>query len=186
MSNPGAQSRARIDPLVSPRSQNIRADLLKEFERYNDILKGLLSASNISRDVSVSQIHRKVAGPAFRKPVVCFWQNAKKLYEFIDKSWQCKCKPHHNTNILLQHRTDSEVDFNVLFLYGPHDIYDIHNDQRWTWQDIRFKPTKDLREEPPPRTPPPEMPEKEGLQHIPETDSKLSRKFKGLLGSKLK
>jgi len=183
MSNPGAQSRARIDPLVSPRSQKIRADLFKEFERYNDILKGLLSGSNISQDASVSQTHRKVAGPALRKPIVCFWQNAKKLYEFIDKSWQCKCKPHHNTNILLQHRTDSEVDFNVLFFCSPHDIYDIHNDQRWTWLDIIFKPTK---EEPLPRTPPPEMPKKEGLQRIPETDNRLSRRVKGFLGSKLK
>lgn len=82
---------------------------------------------------------RAMGHSAIHKPIVHFWQHAKTLYDFISRSWLCKCHKLHQTNLLLQHRDNHEVEFNLLFLFGGNSI---DTSQPWAWQDITLKPLK--------------------------------------------
>lgn len=107
------------------------------FNDYNNQLKEFLSTDKASPTPVVIEPQRSNRPSTLNKPIVQFWHKAKTLYKFINSSWLCACRERHQTNLLLQHRTDSEVEFNVLFLYESTSVQTLRS---WTWQEIALKP----------------------------------------------
>lgn len=120
-----------------PKNQNSTKELFAQFGEYNERLRTLVGADKELSIQDVAPPQRRLPPSAIGKPILHFWQAAKTLYDFINNSWQCACQQQHYTNLLLQHRTHSEIEFNVLFLFESRLN---HLPQSWTWQDISFKP----------------------------------------------
>ncbi|PMD45595.1 hypothetical protein L207DRAFT_578504 [Hyaloscypha variabilis F] len=133
------------DPFISTASIEAKKQILDQFGRCNEELKGLVCPETAwlppARTLPIRQ-----GATHIHKPILHFWNHAKTLYEFISKCWRCKCHPLHQTNLLLQHRENQEVEFNVLFIFGGDAMETV---PPWTWQDITLRPLEFTEKEQP-------------------------------------
>ena len=113
--------------------------MFDEFGRDNDLIKSLICPEPISSNPMTTIPSRRIGASAIHKPIVQFWQNARTLYNFIGRSWRCSCHELHQSNLLLQHRDNEDVEFNILFLFGNSALDDTHT---WGWQDIKLQPVE--------------------------------------------
>lgn len=54
-----------------------------------------------------------------------FWQRADSAFRALTAAWNCLC-PHHETNLLLQHRLTPVPDFHLVFLWSADESTEVH------------------------------------------------------------
>jgi hypothetical protein len=116
-------------------NQSKRDKLFNELTDYNNELRTLLDTSD--RIAALRQGRGKAKKPAVSKGLWQFWRHADNLYNLLTRSWRCDCKAYHLANLMLQHRTTSRADFEVMFVFAQHSL--IPKPWSWTWQETSIK-----------------------------------------------
>lgn len=120
-------------------NQSKRDKLFEDLTDYNNELRTLLDTSDRiaalrrSRDVGKKS--------AVSKGMWQFWRHADRLYNILTQSWACDCKIFHQANLLLQHRTNSNADFRIMFVYAQQNL----RPKPWSWtcQETNIKLLED-------------------------------------------
>jgi hypothetical protein len=148
-----AQTKDVDEPAAQPRSQfkweyefqrikfsiwdrQERNKLIEKLAQNNEKLQRLLDSSDrLASSRRLRESKKSLVGATFLRGI---WLHANNLFTILTKAWRCDCQSFHQANLLLRHRTTSNVDFKVLLFF----------DQRkacpdlgpWTWQetDIRM------------------------------------------------
>lgn len=116
----------------SIKGNSSRKSLFRELEDSIDKLEKLLKVSDKSRQRSqlFSQRSASSLGAAAEPELISFWKHADKFFHVLASSWNCRCKAH-TANLLLQHRTSSIPEFEVLLTrqlrIHPSTIWKIRN-----------------------------------------------------------
>lgn len=81
------------------------------------------------------------------------------LFEALYKSWQCSCQQSHFANLRLEHRTVSDVCFDLIFMFASSTFHSTQIDSPWTWREIQCGQMPDCSVSKhlllsPPKTPP--------------------------------
>lgn len=96
--------------------KSVRAKLFSEIASYNTRLRELLDTSDEIE--TIRSTRRDLQGSASVKGISKFWNHANNIFRLLQKAWGCECSPVHHVNIMLQHRTNSHVDFTLSFLFS--------------------------------------------------------------------
>lgn len=96
--------------------KSVRAKLFGEIASYNARLRELLDTSDEIENIRSTR--RDLQGPASVKGISKFWKHANNIFRLLQKAWGCECLPDHHVNIMLQHRTTSQVNFTLSFLFS--------------------------------------------------------------------
>jgi hypothetical protein len=108
-------------------SQAKRDKLFDELTDYNNELRTLLDTSD--RIAALRQNNGLRKKSATSKGLWQFWRHADQLYTLLTQSWRCECQGLHRANLLLQHRTNSNVDFRIIFVYAQQNL----KPKPWSW-----------------------------------------------------
>ena len=132
MSKTSVMSKANLDfqtwRVKMSLNQSKRDKLFKQLTDHNNELRTLLNSSD--RIAELRQ-HRGGArkGSAHLKGLWQLWRHAGELYSLLMQSWRCECKTLHQTNLLLQHRASSKVEFRIMFVYALQNL----KPKPWLW-----------------------------------------------------
>ncbi|RDI76572.1 Nucleoporin [Venturia inaequalis] len=96
--------------------KSVRTKLFSELASYNARLRELLDTSDEIEIIRSTR--RDLRGPASAKGLSKFWKHANNIFRLLQKAWGCECSPKHHVNIMLQHRTNSQVNFTLSFLFS--------------------------------------------------------------------
>lgn len=91
-----------------------RNKLIDDLALYNSRLRELLDSSD--RLAASRQRRKKRSGTNLK--MAGFWEHAKNIYDLLKNAWCCDCSSLHKANLLLQYRTDPEVELSVSFVYS--------------------------------------------------------------------
>jgi hypothetical protein len=116
-----------------------RDKLFDELTNYNNELRTLLDTSD--RIAALRHSHGVAKKSAVSKGLWQFWRHADKLYSLLTQSWRCECKPFHQANLLLQHRTTSKADFKIMFVFAQQTFR--AKPWSWAWQETNIKMLED-------------------------------------------
>ena len=133
-----------------------RNKLIEKLERNNKKLERLLESSDrLASSRCLRESKKSLVGATFLQGI---WLHANSLFTILTKSWRCDCQPFHQTNLLLRHRTTSNVDFKVLLFFDQKKA--CPDPGSWTWQETDIKM---LDNKPRPTTTTQTVPEKAAL-----------------------
>ncbi|KAI9766750.1 MAG: hypothetical protein M1839_004781 [Geoglossum umbratile] len=121
-------------------NKTIREKLFNDLTECNNRLRTLLDSSD---RIAVLRSTRHVAKKsAVNKKLWQLWRHASNLYDLLTNSWGCDCRHFHQANLLLRHRTTSDVDFNVVFVFSqqPPEL----PASSWVWQQANIKMQEDV------------------------------------------
>ena len=120
-------------------NQPKRDKLFERLTDYNNELRALLDTGD---RIAVLRHNRSVAKKSAVSKGLCqFWRHADRLYSLLTQSWRCECKTFHQANLLLQHRTTPNAEFNIIFFFAQQDI--TPEPWSWTWQQTNIKMLED-------------------------------------------
>ncbi|KAH6849665.1 hypothetical protein B0I37DRAFT_369530 [Chaetomium sp. MPI-CAGE-AT-0009] len=114
---PAATRKYHVYRLQFTLGEQVRNNLFKDMQRYNDRLRNLLDTGD-----AVSQIQsiRNAAKQTMMRSTVCgFWKHADRLYRVLCKAWNCSCWQQHHAHLLLQDRVSPEPHFQFMFWSAP-------------------------------------------------------------------
>ncbi|KFY40339.1 hypothetical protein V495_05476 [Pseudogymnoascus sp. VKM F-4514 (FW-929)] len=109
-------------------SKSKREELFNDFETYNKRLANILGASDRISSLTQTRSSRSIA---VDKGLWKLWNHGSTLYKLLVAAWSCQCRPFHQANLLLQHRSSSTVTFQVVFWFTPQLT---SRPLPWTWQ----------------------------------------------------
>jgi hypothetical protein len=125
-------SRYEIRRLIFCFDESPRNELLEKLDKYNDRLRELLSMSD-----GVASLKRVQGAERTSRGLLQLWHHANAVYDLLKGAWRCPCRHSHQANLLLEHRTNAEVDFSVLFHFG--DNAGKPDSRLWVWQNTNIK-----------------------------------------------
>jgi hypothetical protein len=120
-------------------NQSKRDKLFNELTDYNNELRTLLDASD--RIAALRQGRGKVKRSTVSKGLWQFWRHADNLYNLLTRSWRCDCKAYHLANLMLQHRTTSKSEFQIMIVFAQQSR--MPKPWSWTWQETSIKMLED-------------------------------------------
>ncbi|OBT68139.1 hypothetical protein VE03_01611 [Pseudogymnoascus sp. 23342-1-I1] len=109
-------------------SKSKREELFKKFGEYNERLANILGASDRISNLTQTRSSKSIA---VDKGLWKLWNHGSTLYKLLMAAWSCQCRPFHQANLLLQHRSSSTVTFQVVFWFKPQAA---PRRPPWTWQ----------------------------------------------------
>jgi hypothetical protein len=114
--------------------ERIRDELFGQLKECNERLEKLLSSSD-----RVSALQNAAPGHSKQTSVLesAFKRVSKKsdlLFKALQNAWQCSCQQYHFANLRLEHRTLTEVYFEVILMFVAPSA---HGNTPWYWKEIR-------------------------------------------------
>jgi hypothetical protein len=114
--------------------ERIREELFGQLKECNERLEKLLSSSD-----RVSALQNAAPGHTKQTSVLesAFKKVSKKsdlLFKALQNAWQCSCQQYHFANLRLEHRTITEVCFEIILMYVAPSR---HGNTPWYWREIR-------------------------------------------------
>jgi hypothetical protein len=114
--------------------EKVRSELFCQLKECNERLEKLLSSSD-----RVSALQDATPGPNKQTSVLesAFKTSSKKsykLFEALQKAWQCSCQQYHFANLRLEHRTLQETCFDIILMFMAPSM---HDKMPWYWKEIR-------------------------------------------------
>ncbi|KAJ4350325.1 uncharacterized protein N0V89_008946 [Didymosphaeria variabile] len=111
-----------------------RNDLFNRLKECNERLEKLLSSND-----RVSALQN--AAPGYTKQT-CVLESAFKmvskksdlLFKALQNAWQCSCQQYHFANLRLEHRTLTEICFEIVLIFAAPLEYE---SKPWCWREIR-------------------------------------------------
>jgi len=114
--------------------ERTRNELFGQLKECNERLGKLLSSSDrVSALQDASPGHSKqtsVLESAFKKAS----KKSDLLFKALHNAWQCSCQQYHFANLRLEHRTLTEVCFEVILMFVAPSAY---GNTPWSWKEIR-------------------------------------------------
>jgi hypothetical protein len=147
-----AQTKEVDEPAAQPRSQfkweyefqrikfsiwdrQERNKLIEKLAQNNEKLQRLLDSSDrLASSRRLRESKKSLVGATFLRGI---WLHANSLFTSLTKAWRCDCQSFHQANLLLRHRTTSNVDFKVLLFFDPRKA--CPDPGPWTWQETDIK-----------------------------------------------
>ncbi|KAF2007647.1 hypothetical protein P154DRAFT_376872, partial [Amniculicola lignicola CBS 123094] len=93
--------------------ESVRDEMLDQLKECNERLEKLLSTSDKVSSLSTIPTNSKRSSSlesALRKA----WKKSDLLFKALHEAWQCSCQQYHYANLRLEHRTVSEICFDVI------------------------------------------------------------------------
>jgi hypothetical protein len=115
---------------LGERTRNELFGLLKE---CNERLEKLLSSSDRVSALQNTPGHSKqtsVLDSAFKSVS----KKSDQLFKALQNAWQCSCQQYHFANLRLEHRTLTEVFFEIILKFVAPSV---HGNTLWRWREIR-------------------------------------------------
>ncbi|KFY05286.1 hypothetical protein O988_00125 [Pseudogymnoascus sp. VKM F-3808] len=119
-------------------SKSKREELFKGFGKYNERLASILGASDRISSLTQTRSSRSIT---VDKGLWKLWNHGSTLYKLLVAAWSCQCRPLHQANLLLQHRSSSTVTFQVVFWFIPQLA---SRPPPWTWQATSISLVEEL------------------------------------------
>lgn len=115
-----------------------RNELFERLKTCNERLEKLLSTSDkVSALENIASVNTKQTSAlesAFRK----VWKKSDHLFKAIHSAWQCSCQEHHFANLRLEHRTLSDMCFDIILMYITPSP---SADTPWLWRELQYGKT---------------------------------------------
>ncbi|KAF2128931.1 hypothetical protein P153DRAFT_357424 [Dothidotthia symphoricarpi CBS 119687] len=114
--------------------ERVRHELLGQLKECNERLEKLLSSSDrVSALESATPGHTKQTDT-----LVSIFKKASKrsnlLFKALQNAWQCSCQQYHFANLRLEHRTLTEVCFEIILVFSALPA---HVKRPWSWKEFR-------------------------------------------------
>ncbi|KAH7324281.1 hypothetical protein B0I35DRAFT_475541 [Stachybotrys elegans] len=117
-------------------NESVRNELFDQLKECNTRLEQLLKTS----DKMAALQHTEEPVPAKRTHSleVIFkkaWKHSALLFSALQKAWQCPCRKHHVAHLRLEHRTMSDMRFELLLSSAPNAA---KTAPEWLWKEIEY------------------------------------------------
>lgn len=115
-------------------NEPVRKELFNQLKDYNERLEKLLrtndriSALQDAVPTSTKQIY------ALEKVFKKAWGKSDLLFKSLQKAWQCTCQQYHFASLRLEHRTVTDVCFEVILMFVPPSL---QVNIPWSWRELQ-------------------------------------------------
>ncbi|KAF2119217.1 hypothetical protein BDV96DRAFT_642255 [Lophiotrema nucula] len=114
--------------------ESVREELFAQLKQYNERLEKLLGTSDKVSMLQSGSIqsgkNTSVMETAFRNA----WKKSDLLFRALQNAWNCSCQQYHFANLRLEHRTLSEICFEIILMFvAPSD----HGNTPWAWEELQ-------------------------------------------------
>jgi hypothetical protein len=115
-------------------NEPVRKALLNQLKDSNERLEKLLRTSDrmsaLQDAVPASMKQTHTLEKVFKKA----WRRSDLLFRALRKAWQCTCQQYHFANLRLEHRTVTDVCFEVILMFVPPSP---HVNIPWSWRELQ-------------------------------------------------
>jgi hypothetical protein len=104
--------------------------------RLQDILERSVRIEGLRSNLETNT--KRSPNKALRKILL----QAKSLHDVLAQAWNCPCQKWHMAQFLLKHRTTSNGDFKVIFLYA--NTIDERASRSWVWKEMNITTVEEV------------------------------------------